>query len=165
LSEVAAKAGAKHDSVALMTAVRLAKTDLTTELVKEFTELQGVVGGLYARAQGLGERVALAIYEQYTPASTEDDVPVSVEGQLLGLADRIQTIAAMFGIGLQPTGSKDPFALRRAANAIVKILAESDLPFLPLLRPRGFATLLALPPSPDSRHSSGCLEFFARGFL
>ncbi len=114
--------------MALMTAVRLAKTDLTTELVKEFTELQGVVGGLYARAQGLGERVALAIYEQYTPASTEDDIPVSVEGQLLGLADRIQTIAAMFGIGLQPTGSKDPFALRRAANAIVKILAESDLP-------------------------------------
>ena len=87
-----------------------------------------MIGGLYARAQGLGERVALAIYEQYTPASTEDDIPVSVEGQLLGLADRIQTIAAMFGIGLQPTGSKDPFALRRAANAIVKILAESELP-------------------------------------
>jgi glycyl-tRNA synthetase beta chain len=76
----------------------------------------------------LGERVALAIYDQYTPASTEDDVPVSIEGQLLGLADRIQTIAAMFRIGLQPTGSKDPFALRRAANAIVKILAASDLP-------------------------------------
>jgi glycyl-tRNA synthetase beta chain len=128
LSEVAAKAGATHDRDALMTAVRLAKTDLTTELVKEFTELQGVVGGLYARAQGLGERVALAIYQQYTPASTEDDIPVSVEGQLLGLADRIQTIAAMFGIGLQPTGSKDPFALRRAANGIVKILAESELP-------------------------------------
>jgi glycyl-tRNA synthetase beta chain len=128
LSEVGAKAGVKHDKAALMEAVRLAKTDLTTELVKEFTELQGIVGGLYARAQGLGERVALAIYEQYMPASTEDDIPVSVEGQLLGLADRIQTIASMFGIGLQPTGSKDPFALRRAANAIVKILAESDLP-------------------------------------
>jgi glycyl-tRNA synthetase beta chain len=128
LSQLAAKAGAKHDSDALMMAVRVAKADLTTELVKEFTELQGVVGGLYARAQGLGERVALAIYEQYTPASTEDNIPVSIEGQLLGLADRIQTIAAMFGIGLQPTGSKDPFALRRAANAIVKILAESELP-------------------------------------
>jgi glycyl-tRNA synthetase beta chain len=128
LSEVASKAGAKHDGAALMKAMKLAKTDLTTELVKEFTELQGIIGGLYARAQGLGERVALAIYEQYTPASTEDDIPVSVEGQMLGLADRIQTIAAMFAIGLQPTGSKDPFALRRAANAIVKILAESDLP-------------------------------------
>ncbi|MGA9585913.1 MAG: glycine--tRNA ligase subunit beta, partial [Terracidiphilus sp.] len=128
LSEVATKAGANHDSAALLQAVKLAKTDLTTELVKEFTELQGIIGGLYARAQGLGERVALAIYEQYTPASTDDEVPVSVEGQILGLADRIQTIASMFGIGLQPSGSKDPFALRRAANAIVKILAESDLP-------------------------------------
>src|ERR1700689_2334365 len=115
------------DHAALEQAVLLAKTDLTTELVKEFTELQGIIGGLYARAQGLGERVALAIYEQYIPASTEDDIPVSVEGQLLGLADRIQTITAMFGIGLEPTGSKDPFALRRAANGIVKILAESGL--------------------------------------
>ena len=128
LSELVTKAGVKHDAEALTTSVRLAKTDLTTELVKEFTELQGIIGGLYARAQGLGERVALAIYEQYTPASTEDNIPVSIEGQLLGLADRIQTIASMFGIGLQPTGSKDPFALRRAANAIVKILAESELP-------------------------------------
>ena len=113
---------------ALQTAVRLAKADLTAELVKEFTELQGIIGGLYARAQGLGERVALAIYEQYTPASAEDEIPPSIEGQLLGLADRIQTIVAMFGIGSAPTGSKDPFALRRAANAIVKILAESELP-------------------------------------
>jgi glycyl-tRNA synthetase beta chain len=116
------------DEIALFKAVELAKTDLTTELVKEFTELQGIIGGLYAEAQGLGERVALAIYTQYTPASTEDDIPETVEGQLLGLADRIQTITAMFGIGSAPTGSKDPFALRRAANAIVKILAESGLP-------------------------------------
>ncbi|MGD1062844.1 MAG: glycine--tRNA ligase subunit beta [Terracidiphilus sp.] len=116
------------DEAALFKAVELAKTDLTAELVKEFTELQGVIGGLYARAQGLGERVALAIYEQYKPASTEDAIPVSVEGQLLGLADRMQTIVAMFGIGNAPTGSKDPFALRRAANAIVKILAVAGLP-------------------------------------
>jgi len=113
---------------ALETATRLAKTDLTTELVKEFTELQGVIGGLYARTQGLGDRVAQAIYDQYTPASIEDDIPLTVEGQILGLADRIQTITAMFGIGMAPTGSKDPFALRRAANAIVKILAETELP-------------------------------------
>ncbi len=115
---------------ALHSAVRLAKTDLTTELVKEFTELQGIIGGLYARAQGLSERVALAISDQYTPASTDDPIPQTVEGQLLGIADRIQTITAMFGIGMAPTGSKDPFALRRAANAIVKILAESELPLL-----------------------------------
>jgi glycyl-tRNA synthetase beta chain len=121
-------AGVHFDESALLRAVELAKTDLTTELVKEFTELQGVIGGLYARAQGLGERVALAIYSQYTPASTEDEIPPSIEGQLLGLADRIQTITAMFGIGAAPTGSKDPFALRRAANAVVKILAESELP-------------------------------------
>ena len=120
-------AGVAFDEAALLKAVELAKTDLTTELVKEFTELQGIIGGLYARAQGLGSHVALAIYEQYTPASMEDNIPVSVEGQLLGLADRIQTIVAMFGIGLRPTGSKDPFALRRTGNGIIKILAESDL--------------------------------------
>ncbi|MFP5277464.1 MAG: glycine--tRNA ligase subunit beta [Acidobacteriota bacterium] len=120
--------GTKFDEAALFQAVELAKTDLTTELVKEFTELQGIIGGLYARAQHLGERTALAIYEQYVPASMEDNIPVCVEGQLLGLGDRIQTIAAMFGIGMEPTGSKDPFALRRAANAVVKILAESELP-------------------------------------
>jgi glycyl-tRNA synthetase beta chain len=116
------------DKDALLKAVRLAKADLTTELVKEFTELQGVVGGLYARAQGLGETVAKAIYTQYLPASAEDAIPDSAEGQILGLADRIQTITAMFAIGLEPTGSKDPFALRRAANGVVKILAESNLP-------------------------------------
>ena len=120
-------ASVAFDEAALLKATELAKTDLTTELVKEFTELQGVIGGLYARAQGQGETVAKAIYAQYTPASTEDAIPASVEGQLLGLADRIQTITAMFGIGNAPTGSKDPFALRRAANAIVKILAESGL--------------------------------------
>jgi glycyl-tRNA synthetase beta chain len=121
-----------HDSsfdlAAFNLAMRLAKTDLTTELVKEFTELQGIIGGLYAREQGLGETVAKAIYDQYTPASIEDSIPSTVEGQLFGIADRIQTIVAMFGIGMAPTGSKDPFALRRAANAIVKILAESELP-------------------------------------
>ena len=128
LSAAVKSAGVSFDEAALRKAVELAKTDLTTELVKEFTELQGIIGGLYARAQAVGERAALAIYEQYIPASTEDNIPVSVEGQLLGLADRIQTITAMFGIGNATTGSKDPFALRRAANAIVKILAESELP-------------------------------------
>ena len=120
--------GVEVEEFALLRATKLAKTDLTAELVKEFTELQGVVGGLYARAQGLGEVVAQAIYSQYMPASTDDPIPATVEGQVLGLADRFQTIAAMFAIGLEPTGSKDPFALRRAANGVVKILAESELP-------------------------------------
>jgi glycyl-tRNA synthetase beta chain len=128
LAAIVKAAGVAFDEVALLKAVELAKTDLTTELVKEFTELQGVIGGLYAKAQGLGDRAGDAIYAQYAPASTDDAIPKTIEGQLLGLADRIQTIGAMFGIGNAPTGSKDPFALRRAANAIVKILAESELP-------------------------------------
>ncbi len=128
LATIVKGAGAPFDEAALFKAIELAKTDLTTELVKEFTELQGIIGGLYARAQGLSEPIARAIYDQYTPASIEDPIPVSVEGQLLGIADRLQTIVAMFGIGNAPTGSKDPFALRRAANSVVKILAESELP-------------------------------------
>jgi glycyl-tRNA synthetase beta chain len=130
LATIVKGADAPLDEAALFKAVELAKTDLTTELVKEFTELQGVIGGLYARAQELNEKIAQAIYDQYTPASTEGAIPSTVEGQLLGLADRIQTIVAMFGIGNAPTGSKDPFALRRAANSIVKILAESELPLM-----------------------------------
>jgi glycyl-tRNA synthetase beta chain len=130
LAALLAERGVAVDVAALRQAVLLAKTDLTTELVKEFTELQGIVGGLYARAQGLGETTAQAIYWQYSPAAIEDPIPPTVEGQVLGIADRIQTIVAMFGIGLEPTGSKDPFALRRAANAIVKILAETGLPLV-----------------------------------
>jgi glycyl-tRNA synthetase beta chain len=122
--------GVALNEAALLRAVELAKTDLTAELVKEFTELQGIVGGLYAREQGLGETVAAAIYSQYTPASADDAIPETVEGQLLGLADRIHTVMAMFAIGMAPTSSKDPFALRRAANAIIKILAESELPLI-----------------------------------
>jgi glycyl-tRNA synthetase beta chain len=116
------------DYSALGIALTLAKTDLTCELVKEFTELQGIIGGLYAKTQGYDGKVAQAIYDQYKPASTEDAIPSTIEGKLLGLVDRIQTVTAMFRIGAAPTGSKDPFALRRAANAIVKILAESSLP-------------------------------------
>jgi len=113
------------DANAARDAAGLAKTDLTTEMVKEFTELQGVVGGLYARAQGQSALVADAIYDQYKPESMEDSVPRTAEGAVLSAADKADTIAGMFGLGLEPTGSKDPFALRRAANGIVKILAES----------------------------------------
>ncbi len=120
--------GIAVDEPALLTATRLAKADLTAELVKEFTELQGVIGGLYARAEGLGENVAQAIYWQYRPAAADDAIPPTVEGQLLGLADRMATIVDMFALGLEPTGSKDPFALRRAANGVIRILAESGLP-------------------------------------
>jgi glycyl-tRNA synthetase beta chain len=117
-------------------AAYLAKTDLTSELVKEFTELQGVVGGLYARVQELDrevpkatqELIAEVIYDQYKPESMEDSVPRTVEGAALSIADKADTIAGMFALGLQPTGSKDPFALRRQANGIVKTIAEHKLP-------------------------------------
>jgi glycyl-tRNA synthetase beta chain len=131
LAGVVEARGSKLDGAALETAARLAKTDLTTELVKEFTELQGQVGGLYARAQGFSAAVSDAIYDQYLPKSMEDAVPRTVEGALLAIADKVDTIVGMFGLGLEPTGSKDPFALRRAANGIVKILAEGE-PALPL---------------------------------
>lgn len=114
----------------------LAKADLTTELVKEFTELQGIVGGLYARVQQLDASlkeetrfaIADAIYDQYKPESAEDQIPRSIEGSVLSLGDKADTIAGMFGLGLVPSGSKDPFALRRQANAIVRIIAEKKLP-------------------------------------
>ncbi|WP_419803907.1 glycine--tRNA ligase subunit beta [Terriglobus sp.] len=128
LGKLAQDGGKTIDLAALDTAAQLSKTDLTSELVKEFTELQGIVGGLYARAQGLGEPVAMAIYDHYRPASIEDSIPRTLEGVLLSLADKIDTISGMFALGLQPTGSKDPFALRRAANGIIKMLAESTLP-------------------------------------
>jgi glycyl-tRNA synthetase beta chain len=128
LVKVTVERGGSVDGAAVDEAARLAKTDLTTDLVKEFTELQGVIGGLYARSQGLPAKVSEAMYDQYLPASGSDGIPRSAEGAVLGLADRVDTLAGMFGLGLEPTGSKDPLALRRAANAVVRILAESGLP-------------------------------------
>jgi glycyl-tRNA synthetase beta chain len=130
-NEIAVRPGVIHKAACL------AKSDLTTELVKEFTELQGVVGGLYARVQQLDPslkeetRLAIAdtIYDHYKPESTEDDIPRSTEGAVLSIGDKADTIAGMFALGLVPTGSKDPFALRRQANAIVKVIAEKRLPF------------------------------------
>jgi glycyl-tRNA synthetase beta chain len=123
-----AKAGMKVDRTAVQQASQLAKTDLTTELVKEFTELQGIIGGLYTKAQGLSQNVADAVYDQYKPASMEDSVPRTLEGAVLSIADKADSIAGMFALGLVPSGSKDPFALRRQANGIVKTIAEHKLP-------------------------------------
>ena len=137
LSEIVKQSGMAVRAGVIHKAACLAKTDLTTELVKEFTELQGIVGGLYARVQELdsslpeGTRFAIAdaIYDHYKPESTEDDVPRSIEGAVLSVGDKADTIAGMFALGLVPSGSKDPFALRRQANAIVKVIAEKNLPF------------------------------------
>lgn len=113
----------------------LSKCDLTTELVKEFTELQGVVGGLYARVQGEPEPVWQAIYDHYKPESMEDSIPRNHTGQIVALADKLDTLRGCFRVGLIPTGSRDPFALRRAAQGVVKILVEGkfDLPLLDLI--------------------------------
>lgn len=108
-------------------AAELAKCDLTTELVKEFTELQGVVGGLYAKAQGEPVEVADAIYDHYKPESMDDRSPRTPAGALVALADKLDTLAGCFSIGLKPSGSSDPFALRRAAQGVVKILADHNL--------------------------------------
>jgi glycyl-tRNA synthetase beta chain len=136
LSEIIKQSGTPIRPGVIHKAAALAKTDLTTELVKEFTELQGVVGGLYARAQELdatlpeATRLAIAdaIYDQYKPESAEDDVPRSMEGAVLSIGDKADTIAGMFSLGMVPSGSKDPFALRRQANGIVRIIAEKKLP-------------------------------------
>jgi len=145
--------GLNVDYNALKDAAALAKTDLTSELVKEFTELQGVVGGLYAKAQGFSEGTADAIYDHYRPVSMDAPVPRTTEGSLLAIADKADTIAGMFSLGLEPTGSKDPFALRRAANGIVKILAESSLPLA--------LSQIAHAAAPDATVAARIVAFFA----
>lgn len=127
---------AKTDSAVVERAALLAKCDLTTEMVKEFTELQGVMGGLYAKQQGEPEEVWKAIYDQYKPESMEDAIPSTLCGRLLSLADKLDTLQGCFKIGLIPSGSKDPFALRRAAQGVVKILVEGKLA-LPLSKLTG----------------------------
>jgi glycyl-tRNA synthetase beta chain len=137
LSETVRQSGMAVRPGVVHKAALLAKTDLTTELVKEFTELQGIVGGLYAGVQQLDEglksdaqeEIAKAIYDHYKPESMEDEVPRTIEGAVLSIADKADSIAGMFALGLIPSGSKDPFALRRQANGIVKTIAEHKLPF------------------------------------
>jgi glycyl-tRNA synthetase beta chain len=107
-------------------AARLCKTDLVTEMVKEFTDLQGRVGGIYAREEGLPETVWQAIYDHYQPVNLDDALPRNVAGAVVSLADRIDTLVGFFSIGAKPTGSKDPFGLRRAAQGVVQILLNRD---------------------------------------
>src|SRR4029077_10571758 len=136
LSETVKQAGFAIRPGIVHKAACLAKTDLTTELVKEFTELQGIVGGLYARVQVLDEHmnddvrdgISEATYNQSKPESMDDSVPRTVEGAVLSIADKADSVAGMFALGLIPSGSKDPFGLRRHANGIVKTIAEHKLP-------------------------------------
>jgi glycyl-tRNA synthetase beta chain len=110
------------------TAARLAKTDLLTDMVGEFPELQGIMGGYYARHDGLSEDIAFAIEDHYKPRFAGDELPRNAVGVAVALADKLETLVGMFGIGNLPSGDKDPFALRRHALGVIRMLTEKDLP-------------------------------------
>lgn len=109
------------------TAAQLAKTDLLTDMVGEFPELQGIMGGYYARHDGLSEDIAFAIEDHYKPRFAGDALPRNATGVAVALADKLETLVGMFGIGNLPTGDKDPFALRRHALGVVRMLMEGQL--------------------------------------
>ena len=115
------------DSHHIHRAALLCKADLVSQMVYEFPELQGVMGEKYALASGEPEAVAKAIFEHYLPRGADDMLPQTITGQVVGLADRLDTLVSIFGLGMIPTGSSDPFALRRAANAVVNITWAGNL--------------------------------------
>ena len=117
-----------EDSDNIQRAAFLCKADLVTQMVGEFPELQGVMGQKYAAASGENEAVANAIFEHYLPRGAGDKLPETITGQITGLADRLDTLVSIFGLGMLPTGSSDPFALRRAANAVLNITWTAQLP-------------------------------------
>jgi glycyl-tRNA synthetase beta chain len=119
---------AAADGASLLEAVALCKADQVTDMVKEFTSLQGVMGGLYLREEGrVAEPVCVAVEQHYLPRFQGDALPAGLEGALLAVVDRLDTLVGCFGVGLIPSGSKDPFALRRAAQGLVSILAGRRL--------------------------------------
>ena len=115
-------------STQIQRAALLCKADLVTQMVYEFPELQGVMGQKYALASGEAAAVAMAIFEHYLPRGASDRLPNTIVGQVVGLADRLDTLVSIFGLGMLPSGSSDPFALRRAANAVVNITWQAELP-------------------------------------
>ena len=128
-------------------AARLAKTDLLTEMVGEFPELQGIMGAYYARHEGLRDGVAIAIEDHYKPRFAGDALPRNHTGTVLALADKLETLVGMFGIGNLPTGDKDPFALRRHALGVVRMVVEKALPLdMPALLRQAAASFGALLP-------------------
>jgi glycyl-tRNA synthetase beta chain len=128
-------------------AAELAKCDLATEMVREFSELQGVVGGLYAKAQGEPDSVADAVYDHYRPVGLDDPIPRNLTGCAVALADKFDSIVGCLSVGMVPTGSSDPYAMRRAALGIVKIVLERKVPVsLSLTIGAAAKALLAHPP-------------------
>ncbi len=143
-------------------AAGLCKADLLTDMVREFPSLQGRMGGLYARQEGYPAAVHQAIYEHYQPASLEDDVPSSLSGAVLSLADKLDSIAGVVGLGIEVSGSSDPFGLRRNAHGVCKIVLDKKLRFsFPLLLDKvlaGYGDRLSLGREETKRY---CLDFFA----
>lgn len=123
--ELADAIGSDVDRDILQAAAPLAKADLLTHMVGEFPELQGAMGGHYLRLEGASAPLWTAVRDHYTPVGFEGRVPESVIGQLLGVADRLDTVAGLYAVGERPSGSRDPFGLRRAAQGVVKIVAEA----------------------------------------
>lgn len=119
----------KKERKAATDAAELSKVDLTTEMVREFPSLQGRMGGLYAKEEGYGVPVWKAIYEHYQPLSLDDPCPSSVTGSILSIADKLDTIVGTTGVGIEVSGSKDPFGIRRNAQGICKIILEKKLSF------------------------------------
>jgi len=113
----------KADQAAL-----LAKADLLTDMVGEFPELQGIMGRYYAQHDGLADDIAIAIEDHYKPRFAGDELPRSDVGVCVALADKLETLVGLFGIGEKPTGDKDPFALRRHALGVIRMLIEKELP-------------------------------------
>jgi glycyl-tRNA synthetase beta chain len=144
-------------------AAELAKCDLVTDMVKEFTELQGIVGGLYARAQGESDVVADAVYDHYRPVGLDDPIPRNITGCAVALADKLDSIVGCFSVGVVPTGSSDPFALRRAALGIVKIILERKLPVS--LSQTIASAAKALHSNPPKKHLSSAQETQVMDFI
>ena len=118
----------EEDQADITRAALLCKADLVTQMVYELPEMQGIMGQKYALASGESEAVATAIFEHYLPRGAGDQLPQTLTGQVVGIADKLDTLVSIFGLGMLPTGSSDPFALRRAANAITNIIWAAQLP-------------------------------------
>lgn len=129
VSYLADKVDAGKTKKELMQAAELCKTDLVTEMVREFPSLQGKVGGLYLKAEGYPVSVWKAVYEHYQPTGSDDASPSTLSGALLSIADKLDSIVGLAGVGIRVTGSKDPFALRRHAHGICKIILDKKLCF------------------------------------
>jgi glycyl-tRNA synthetase beta chain len=159
LSERTDAAKVKKEAVE---AAGLCKVDLLTEMVKEFPSLQGKMGGLYAKVEGYPSAVHQAIYEHYQPAGLEDDSPFSLTGALVSLADKIDSIVGVLGVGVQVSGSSDPFGLRRNAHGVAKIILDKKFSLsFPLLIDKVISIYGDRLSKPAKEVKDSCLDFFA----